>query len=269
MSEIGLPEPAPEHQKKHGRARLIEPLLSSVPTLIGVLVGAVTSHVAEVQRVDFEREDRFRHEQVERVAAVAHGFDSLAEPLSTMIAAVQTRKPALCQYMPMVAAAEIRLRNAGLLHGRLFAPGVVDPNGTAEYGREINALTTSSDPGQKSSANLLKAMIGLYTAMLTNVETADAEFVKNREAFQATLMFEVKVYFPDRIRKDVSATMDAYHVIGKQATSVQAPNALCALDDTGLGNRLLALNVNAAREMTEFAQTLEPALSDESIGGKS
>lgn len=268
MSEIPLPEPTAEHPKKRSHARLIDPLVSSIPTLIGVLVGAVTSHVAEVQRVDFEREDRFRHEQVERVAAVAHGFDSLAEPLSTMIAAVQTRKPALCQYMPMAAAAEIKLRNAGLLHGRLFSPGDVDPNGTAEYGREINALATSTDPGEKASANLLKAMIGLYTTMLSNVENADAQFVRNREAFQATLMFEVKVYFPDRIRKDVAGTVNAYHEIGKQATSVQAPNKLCALDDTGMGNRLLALNVSAAREMTEFAQTLEPELSDESIGGK-
>jgi len=269
MSEIPLPEPAPEHPKKHSRARFIDPLVSSVPTLIGVLVGAVTSHFAEVQRVDFEREDRFRHEQVERVGAVAHGFDSLAEPLSTMIAAVQTRKPALCQYMPMVAAAEIRLRNAGVLHGRLFSPGAVDPNGTAEYGREIDALANSPDPSEKSSANLLKAMIGLYTTLLTGVEEADAQFVKNRETFQATLLFEVKVYFPDRIRKEVTETIDAYHDIGKQITSVQAPNKLCALDDTKLGDRLVALNVSAAREMTEFAQTLEPELSDESIGGKS
>lgn len=85
-----------------------------------------------MQRVDFEREDRFRHEQVHRVAAVAHAYDSLTESLNAMIAAIQTRQAALCNYMPMVAAAEVKLRNAGLLNGRLFSPGTIDPNGTAE-----------------------------------------------------------------------------------------------------------------------------------------
>jgi len=268
--EGALPEPeSTKKHQKHGYARLIDPLVSSVPTLVGVLVGAVTSHVAEVQRVDFEREDRFRHEQVERVAAVAHGFDSLANPLSTMIAAVQTQQPILCKYMPTVAQAETRLRDAGQLHGRLFSPGPVDTNATAEYGREVDQLALSSDASVKSSASLLKAMIGLYTTLLTNVENADAQFIQKREAFQATLMFEVKVYFPEKIRKDVAKTVDAFHELGTQTTAVLVPNKLCSLNADALSSRLSDINVGAAREMIGFAQTLEPELGDDSIGGKS
>jgi hypothetical protein len=268
MSEGLLPEgvePEAKPPKKHGRARFLDPLLSSVPTLIGVLVGAVTSHFAEVQRVDFEREDRFRHEQVERVAQVAHGYDLLTEPLTGMIAAVQTRQPGLCRFMKLASAAELKLRDAGVLHGRLFSPGTVDPNATAEYGREIDAQLDAADPGIKAGAGFLKSMIALYTTMLADVANADAQFAQKREAFQGTLMFEVKVYFPERVRKDVYGTVNAFADIARRTTAVQAPNRLCTVDSAGLSTELVALNVRATREMTAFAQSLEPELGDKSI----
>lgn len=62
--------------------------------------------------------------------------------------------------------------------------------------------------------------------------------------------------------------MRAYYEIGKQIASVQAPNRFCTLNADVLSSRLNALGVGAARDMTTFAQTLEPELSDESIGGK-
>ncbi len=257
----------PEPPNKRGRSRLIDPLVASVPTLIGVLVGAVTSHFAEAQKADIERQDRFHREQIERIAAVAHAYDSMTTPLTTMLSTIQTQQPALCRYMPMAVAAEARLRGANLLHGREFSPGTVDPNATAEYEHEIDALTNAADPNVKNSANLLKAMIGAYAAMLTGVDSADQQFAQKREAFQATLLFEVKVYFPKPIRADVRATTDGLAEIGKQASSVQLPNRLCSLDAAGLSKKLLALNVDGTREMTNFAQSLEPDLQDE-VDGK-
>jgi hypothetical protein len=271
MSEIPLPEPGPLHSeapKKHGHQRLVEPLLSSVPTLIGVLVGAVTSHFAEVQKFDFEREDRFRHEQVERVATVAHGYDSLAKPLIMMITGVETQQPALCKDMAQASAAEIRLRDRGLLHGRLFSPGPVDPYGTADYGRQIDALAATTDQGVSADAARLKAMIGSYTTVLAGVEAGYSDFLQKREAFQGTLMFEVKVYFPKKVRKDIVKTVDDYYEIGKQTASVQAPNQLCTLNIADLSNRLIALDVRSARAMIDFAQSLEPELDDSVPNGK-
>ena len=110
-------------------------------------------------------------------------------------------------------------------------------------------------------------MIGAYAAMLTSVDSADQQFAQKREAFQATLLFEVRVYFPKHIRADVRATTDALAEIGKQASSVQMPNRLCSLDAAGLSKKLLALNVDGTREMTSFAQSLEPDLQDDA-GGK-
>jgi hypothetical protein len=255
----------PHPPKRHRYAKLVDPLLASVPTLIGVFVGALASHFAEVQRVDFEREDRFRREQIERVAAIAHGYDSLAHPLGEMIAAVETRQPAICRFMPVAAAAEQKLKASGLLHGRLFSPGAVNPNNTAEYGRELDLIAASPDAGARTAATFLKSMISLYAAMLTNVDAADALFVQKREAFQATLMFETKVYFPDRIRQDVSSTIDSFYEIAKATTVVQAPNTLCKVDARALDRRLVDLNVRATREMIAFAQTLEPELGNETI----
>jgi len=272
MSESIIPEgamPEPEKPKKHGRAKVIDPLISSVPTLIGVLVGAITSHVAEMQKVDFEREDRFRHEQVERVASVAHGYDSLTAPLTGMISAIQTRQALFCRHMPAAAAAENMLRNSNLLHGRLFSAGAIDPSATAQYGAEITKLTTNPDQNVRDLANGLNAMIGAFTTVLASVETAEGQFLEKREAFQATLMFEVKVYFPNRIRKDVEQTTDAFTAIAKQATSVQMPNQYCRVDADTLSRNLITLDVRAAREMTSFAQSLEPELGEDSAGGKS
>jgi hypothetical protein len=78
-------------------------------------------------------------------------------------------------------------------------------------------------------------------------------------------MFEVEVYFPERVREEVSATVEAYHQIGKRAASVQAPNLLCTVDPQALSARLSTLNLSSARDMTEFARTLEPELGDKSI----
>jgi hypothetical protein len=238
-----------------------------VPTLIGVLVGAVTSHVAEVQRVDFEREDRFRHEQVERVASVAHAYDSLTGPLTGMISAIQTRQSSFCRHMPAAAAAETMLRASNLLHGRLFSPGVSDPNATAQYGAEITKLTAAPDQNVRDLANGLNAMIGAFTTALAGVDTAEGQFLEKREAFQATLMFEVKVYFPNRIRKDIEETTDAFTAIAKQA-AVQMPNQFCSVDADALSRSLITLDVRAASEMTSFAQSLEPDLGDGPIGRK-
>jgi len=261
MSETPLPEPP---KKRTTRSKILAPLVASVPSLVGVLVGAVTSHFAEAQKADFEREDRFRQSQIERIAAVAHAYDSMTGPLTAMIAAIQTQQPALCRFMPLASIAETRLRNANLLHGRLFSPGAVDPNGTADYGREVDALTSAADPGVKQAAVLLKTMIDSYVPMLASVDTADAQFAQKREAFQATLMFEVKVYFPERVRKDVQKATNAFAAIGKQAASVAAPNQLCTLDANGLSKKLLALTTDGTREMTSFAQSLEPELGDKS-----
>ena len=56
MSEPTLPEVTPEPPKKRTRSKYLEPLIASVPTLVGVLVGAVTSHFAEAQKADIERQ---------------------------------------------------------------------------------------------------------------------------------------------------------------------------------------------------------------------
>lgn len=254
-----------ERPRKRGLSRLAEPLLASVPTLIGVLVGAISSHFAEVQRVDFEREDRFRREQIERVAQIARGYDTLVGPLTTMIAAVQTQQPALCRFMPLASAAEQKLRKDGLLHARLFSPGAVNPNATAEYGREIDAQIQAVDPTVKTSATFLKSMIALYAGMLTEVSSADAQFTQKRETFQGTLMFEVKVYFPERIRKHVSTTVNAFQSLASDVAAVQAPNKLCGLNAAALSARLVELNVRSAADMTAFAQGLEPELGNKAL----
>lgn len=268
MTDVSGPESAPEepHSKhKHSLfARMVDPLLASVPILVGVIVGALTSHFAEVQRVDFEREDRFRREQIERVAAIAHGYDSLAEPLNLMISAVETRKPGICGYMPLAQTTELRLQKAGMLHVRLFAPGQSNPNNTAQYGRELDAAAAQS-PEAKPAADFLRTMISFYSGMLTGVSAAQAQFAQNREVFQATLMFETKVYFPDHIRKDVSATVNGFDDVERQTSRVLSPSLLCKLDVTGIRHELADLNVRSSLEMIAFAQALEPELNDSTI----
>jgi hypothetical protein len=91
MSEIGGREGAPqspehrEHEpapaKRHGYARVVDSLLSSIPGLLGVLVGALTSYFAQTQQVSYAREDAFRRDQIKRVALVSHNFDNLNDAL--------------------------------------------------------------------------------------------------------------------------------------------------------------------------------------------
>lgn len=262
--EITPPEPPHNKHKRSLFDRLADPLLASVPVLVGVLVGALTSHFAETQRVNFEREDRFRREQIERVAGIAHGYDSLAEPLNLMLAAVETRGASLCKAMPLARATEQELTNANLLHERLFSTGAGNTD-TRGYDTEIKAASAQSAPQVKAAGDLLQAMVSAYVTMLTELADAQTKFAQNRETFQATLIFETKVYFPDRIRKDVADTVKDYVDIERQTALVQSPIRLCRVDVDELRKKLSALNLRSSQEMIAFAQTLEPELNDRDI----
>ncbi len=216
------------------------------------------------RHVNFEREDRFRREQIERVASIAHGYDSLTKPLVDLISAVETRQPGICRFMPVTVLAEQKLQKIGLLKGRLFSPGPVNFNDTAEYGRQLDTVEASDGPA-KDTATFLKTMISQYVEMLAQVETADADFAQKREAFQATLMFEVKVYFP---RTDTQGCHRDRRCLSQYRETDRRraiANMLCKVDAKALQTSLIDLNVRSTREMIAFAQTLEPELGDKTI----
>jgi hypothetical protein len=270
MSEGGPPfEPAPlpehmEHSRKRGWAKMAEPLMASVPTLIGVLLGGIMSHFAETQRVDFEREDRFRREQIQRVATIAHGFDSLSSPLITMVGTVGGLQPAMCRNAHTASLIEQKLMKMGLLHEREFSPGNVDFTKTAAYGRELAAVP-ATNASAKSAANWRLAMLGGYADMLTPLQQANVEFYNNRKTFQATLMFEAMVYFPKPVQDEVRSVVDEYVDIDNAIMQLKAPNTVCNIDPPKIEKDLVNLSVRSSEEMIGFAQRLEPELGNSAL----
>jgi hypothetical protein len=261
------PVPIPEHierSHKRGWAKLAEPLMASVPTLIGVLLGGIMSHFAETQRVDFEREDRFRREQIQRVATIAHGFDSLSGPLVTMLGTVETVQPAICRNAHTAALVEQKLIKMGLLHEREFSPGEVDFTKTSAYGSELAAVP-ATNAAAKQAANWLLTMLGGYVGMLTPLEQANTEFYNNRKTFQATLMFEAMVYFPKPVQDEVRAVVDEYVGIDKAIMQLKTPNMVCKVDPAKVDKQLVDLSVRSSREMIGFAQRLEPELGNREL----
>lgn len=261
------PVPVPEHiehSHKRGWAKLAEPLMASVPTLIGVLLGGIMSHFAETQRVDFEREDRFRREQIQRIAQVAHGYQSLADPLLTMIGIVESRQPSLCRQEHGAALAEAKFTKMGLLHEREFAPGPVDFTKTNAYIAELNAVP-ASNAAAKGAANGLLELLSQYAGMIGALDPNIKTFFDNRKTFQTTLAFDAKVYFPKAVQAEVDSVVNRYYIIEKQMNQLATPNLICSIDPEKTKRDLVALNVTSQTDMIAFAQSLEPELGNSAL----
>lgn len=270
MSEGGPPFesiPVPEHiehSHKHGWAKVVEPLMASVPTLIGVLVGGIMSHFAETQRVDFEREDRFRREQIARIAQVAHGYQSLADPLLTMVGVVESRQPSLCKAQAGAALAEAKFMKMGLLHEREFAPGPVDFTKTNAYIAELNAVPAGNAAAKGAAIGILE-LLNQYAGMIGALDPSIKTFFDNRKTFQTTLAFDAKVYFPKAVQTEVDSVVDRYYTIEKQMNQLSTPNLICGIDPEKTKRDLIALDVSSQTDMIAFAQSLEPELGNAAL----
>jgi hypothetical protein len=179
-----------------------------------------------------------------------------------MVATLQERLPDICRRMASAGQLEQLMIRGGYLHAPFFSTkGSVNDG---PYEAELTALTKGTTPAA-GPARALQSLYTDYTAMLGNIGAAQKQFGDRWEDFQATLVFEVRVYFPDQLRRDVSDTVNAYYAVEKDALRAIRPATACSVKPDSLAERLTDLHFRSSQEMIQFAQRLEPELNNKAI----
>ena len=247
--------------RKRGLARLVDPLLSSIPSLLGVLVGTMATYFGGMQQNEWKRQDDFRRAQSARVATVAHGYDGLYNAAEQMVGILRTRLPDICHDMKPAAGLEAEFIQLGALHHGVFSG---KGKGGGDYEKELAAIAASSTK-VAPFAVVLQRFYGRYLDMVRSLDGAHKEFKAGVDHIEAQLIFDVNVYFPDPVRSDVPKAVAAYMTIDADATRAVFPATACSVKPDALSDRLATLHANASQEMIQFARSLEPELGNNSI----
>ncbi len=251
----------PAHEpRKRGFTRIIEPLLTSVPSLMGALVGSLITLFGASQQNELQREDDFRKAQIARVAAISQGYDRLYKALVPMLGALDVRLPDICHDMKGAAGIEAQFIQLGSLHSGVFS----GKGKGGDYEKELATIAASSSKLAPFGA-LLQRFYGKYVDMVSELEKAQREFRGGLDTMQGAVLFDANVYFPARIRADVPKTIAEYVAVEKGALRAAFPATACGVSPNKLEDRLGAIHFRSSRTMIQFAQSLEPELANKAF----